>query len=97
MLFEAKTYGSKDFYQFSSQGFFKGDAAWGVCLQLRDFVVIRSSNADVEAYYPSLVARQFGLVQLLPIPPIWIKNTNWTSRVSISKDKAKQISVLASE
>jgi hypothetical protein len=97
MLFEAKTYGSKDFHQFSSQGFFKGDAAWGVCLQLRDLVVIRSSNANVEAYYPSLVARQFGLVQLLPVPPIWIKNTNWTSRVSISKDKAKQISVLASE
>uniref|UniRef100_A0A2N9EM61 Aminotransferase-like plant mobile domain-containing protein n=1 Tax=Fagus sylvatica TaxID=28930 RepID=A0A2N9EM61_FAGSY len=54
-----------DFQQFSSQGFFKGDAAWGACLQLRDLVVIRSTNAGVEAYCPSLVARQFGLVQLL--------------------------------
>jgi hypothetical protein len=60
-------------------------------------VVIRSANAGVEAYYPSLVARQFGLVQLLPIPPIWTKNTDWMARVAISKDKAKQISVLARE
>jgi hypothetical protein len=97
MPFEARRYGSEDFHQFSSQGFFRGDAAWGTCLQSRDLVVIRSSNTSVEAYCPSLVARQFGLVQLLPVPPIWTKNTDWMARVAISKDEAKQINVLARE
>jgi hypothetical protein len=95
--FEAKKYGSEDFQKFSSQGFFKGDAAWGSCLQSRDLVVIRSAHAGVEAYYPSLVARQFGLVQLLLVPPTWTKNTDWMARALISKDEAKQISVLARE
>uniref|UniRef100_A0A2N9EPX4 Aminotransferase-like plant mobile domain-containing protein n=1 Tax=Fagus sylvatica TaxID=28930 RepID=A0A2N9EPX4_FAGSY len=90
MPFEAKRYGSKDFQQFSSQGFFKGDVAWGACFQSRNLVVIRSTNAGVEAYCPSLVVRQFGLVQLLRVSPIWTKNTDWTSWVSISKDEAKQ-------
>ena len=62
MPFEAKRFGSENFQQFSSQGFFRGDAAWGACLQLRDLVIIRSANAGVEAYCPSLVVRQFGLV-----------------------------------
>ena len=97
MPFEAKKYGSKDFQKFSSQGFFRGDSAWGACLQSRDLVVIRSTHTGVKAYYPSLVARQFELIQLLPIPPIWTKNTNWMARAIISKDKAKQISVLARE
>jgi hypothetical protein len=76
MPFKARRYGSEDFHQFSSQGFFRGDAAWGACLQSRDLVVIRSANAGVEAYCPSLVMRQFGLVQLLPVPSIWTKNTD---------------------
>ena len=97
MPFEARRYGSEDFHQFLSQYFFRGDAAWGACIQSRDLVVIRSSNADVEAYCPSLVPRQFRLVQLLPAPPIWTKNTDWMVRVAISKDEAKQISVLARE
>ena len=71
--------------------------AWGAYLQSRDLVVIRSSNARVEAYCPSLMVRQFGLVQLLPVPPIWTKNTDWTSQALITKDEAKQISVLARE
>uniref|UniRef100_A0A2N9FED4 Aminotransferase-like plant mobile domain-containing protein n=1 Tax=Fagus sylvatica TaxID=28930 RepID=A0A2N9FED4_FAGSY len=56
MPFEAKKYGSKDFRKFSSQGFFRGDSAWGACLQSRDLVVIRSNSAGVEAYCPLLVA-----------------------------------------
>uniref|UniRef100_A0A2N9HWC3 Aminotransferase-like plant mobile domain-containing protein n=1 Tax=Fagus sylvatica TaxID=28930 RepID=A0A2N9HWC3_FAGSY len=47
MPFEAKKYGSEDFHEFSSQGFFRGDTAWGACLQSRDLVVIRSANAGV--------------------------------------------------
>jgi hypothetical protein len=70
MPFKAKKYGSEDFQQFSSQGFFSGDSTWGACLQSRDLVVIRSTHASVEAYCPLLVARQFGLIQLLPVPPI---------------------------
>jgi hypothetical protein len=69
MPFEAKRYGSEDFHKFSNQGFFRGDAAWGACLHSWDLVVIRATNAGVEAYCPSLVVRQFGLVQLLSIPP----------------------------
>jgi hypothetical protein len=95
--FEAKKYSSEDFQKFSSQGFFRGDATWGSCLQSRDLVVIRTPHAGVEAYRPSLVARQFGLVQLLPVPPTWTKNTDWMARALISKDEAKQISVLARE
>ncbi len=60
-------------------------------------MVIRSANANVKAYCPSLVARQFGLVQLLPVPLIWTKNTDRMARVAIYKDEAKQISVLARE
>ena len=60
-------------------------------------MVIRSANVGVKAYCPSLVAKQFGLVQLLLVPPIWTKNTDWMARVAISKDEAKQISVLARE
>jgi hypothetical protein len=62
MPFEAKRYGSEDFQGFSNQGFFRGDSAWGVCLHSSDLVVIRATNAGVEAYCPSLLARQFGLV-----------------------------------
>ena len=60
-------------------------------------MVIKSTNAGVEAYCLSLVARQFGLVQLLPVPPIWTKNTDWMARAIISKDEAKQISVSVRE
>ena len=77
MPFEAKKYGSEDFQQFSSQGFSKGDSAWGACLQSRDLVVIRSTGAGVKAYCPLLVVRQFGLIQLLPIPSTWTKNKDW--------------------
>ncbi len=97
MPFEAKKYGFEDFQQFSCQGFFRGDTAWGACLQSRDLVVIKSTNVGVEVYCPSLVARQFGLVQLLPVPPIWTKNTDWMVRAIISKDEAKQISVSVRE
>ena len=85
MPFEAKQYGSEDFKSFSNLGFFRG------------LVVIRSTNAGVKAYCPSLVARQFGLVQLLPVPPTWTKNKDWSARVSISKDEAKKVSVLSKE
>uniref|UniRef100_A0A2N9GJW9 Aminotransferase-like plant mobile domain-containing protein n=1 Tax=Fagus sylvatica TaxID=28930 RepID=A0A2N9GJW9_FAGSY len=95
--FEAKKYGSEDFQKFSSQGLFRGDVAWGSCLQSRDLVVIRCPHASVEAYCPSLVARQFGLVQLLPVSTTWTKNTDWMAQALISKDEAKQISVLARE
>ena len=97
MPFEAKQYGSEDFKSFSNLGFFRGNAAWCTCLHSRDLVVIRSTNAGVEAYCPSLVARQFGLVQLLPVPPTWTKNKDWSARVSISKDEAKKVSVLSKE
>ena len=60
-------------------------------------MVIRSTSASVETYYPSLVARQFGLVQLLHVPPTWTKNTDWMARAVIFKDEAKQLSVLARE
>ena len=97
MPFEAKRYGYKDFQKFSSQDFFKGDAAWGACLHSRDLVVIRATNTGVEAYCPSLVARQFGLIQLLPVPPTWTNNKDWSSRVSIPKDEAQRVSNLARE
>ena len=97
MPFKAKKYGFEDFQQFSSQGFFRGDSTWGACLQSRDLVVIRSTSAGVEAYCPSLVARQFGFIQLLHVPPTWTKNTDWMARAIISKDEAKQIRVLARE
>uniref|UniRef100_A0A2N9F7Z1 Aminotransferase-like plant mobile domain-containing protein n=1 Tax=Fagus sylvatica TaxID=28930 RepID=A0A2N9F7Z1_FAGSY len=89
MPFEEKRYGYEDFQKFSSQDFFKGDAAWGACLHSRDLVVIRATNTGVEAYCPSLVAWQFGLIQLLPVPPTWTNNKDWSSRVSIPKDEAQ--------
>jgi hypothetical protein len=97
MPFEAKMYGSEDFQKFSNQGFFRGDFAWGACLYLRDLVVIRATNAGIKAYCPSLVVRQFGLVQLLPVPLTWTKNKDWDSTVSISKDEAQKVSTLARE
>ena len=97
MPFKAKRYGFEDFHKFLSQGFFRGDDTWGACLHSRDLVVIRATNAGVEAYCPSLVVRQFRLVQLLPVPPTWTKNKDWSSKVSISKDEAQRVSNLARE
>ena len=97
MPFKAKRYGFKDFQKFSSQGFFRGDVAWGTYLHSRDLVVIRATNAGVEAYCPLLVARQFGLVQLLPVPLTWTKNKDWRSRVLIPKNEAQRVSNLAKE
>ena len=57
MPFKAKRYDSEDFHQFLSQGFIRGDVTWGACLQSRDLVVIRPTNAGVEAYCSSLVVR----------------------------------------
>jgi hypothetical protein len=95
--FKAKKYGSEDFKSFSNQGFFRGNATWGAYLHSTDLVVIRATNAGIEAYCPLVVARQFSLVQLLPVPPTWTKNKDWSARVSISKDEAKKVSVLAKE
>uniref|UniRef100_A0A2N9H3S9 Aminotransferase-like plant mobile domain-containing protein n=1 Tax=Fagus sylvatica TaxID=28930 RepID=A0A2N9H3S9_FAGSY len=60
----------------------------------KDLVVIKSTGAGVEAYCPSLVVRQFGLIPLLPVPPTWTKNMDWMAQAVISKDEAKQIRVL---
>ena len=86
MPFEGKKYDSEDFKSFSNQGFFRGNAVCGACLHSRDLVVIKASNAAVETYCPLLVARQFGLIQMLLVPPTWSKNKYWSARVSISKD-----------
>ena len=89
MPFRAKRYGSEDFKGILNQGFFRCNATWGACLQSRELVVMKASSVAMEAYCPSLVARKFGLVQLLLVPPTWTKNTNWSERVSISKDEAQ--------
>uniref|UniRef100_A0A2N9F949 Aminotransferase-like plant mobile domain-containing protein n=1 Tax=Fagus sylvatica TaxID=28930 RepID=A0A2N9F949_FAGSY len=72
MPFEVKKYGSKDFQKFSSQGFFRGDSAWGACLQSRDLVVIRFTNAVIDrvtAYNSELAEVAFDLRnQLMRLP-----------------------------
>jgi hypothetical protein len=60
-------------------------------------VVIKASNAAMEAYCPSLVARKFRLVQMLPVPPTWTKNKDWGAKVLISKAEAQKVCTLAKE
>ena len=95
MPFEAKLYGSRDFTDFSHEGGPMDDIAWGSCLQSRDLVVIRATNAGVEVYCPNLVARKFGFMQLLPMPPSWTLNNPSGERSSITLDEAAKVSTKA--
>lgn len=95
MPFEAKLYGSRDFTDFSHEGGPMDDIAWGSCLQSRDLVVIRATNAGVEVYCPTLVARKFGFMQLLPMPPSWTLNNPLGERSSITLDEAAKVSTKA--
>ncbi|KAL0000153.1 hypothetical protein SO802_019755 [Lithocarpus litseifolius] len=48
-------------------------------------------SADAEAYSPSLAARQFGLIQAIPVPFVSTCNEPWQDRHSISLDKSFEL------
>jgi hypothetical protein len=60
---------------------------WAHVLQTRDLVILQNKSSSVEVYSPHFLARQFGLLQSVPIPPIFTANNPWHQRsVCINKD-----------
>ncbi|KAL0000148.1 hypothetical protein SO802_019750 [Lithocarpus litseifolius] len=49
------------------------------------------AGANAEAYSPSLAARQFGLIQAIPVPFMTTCNEPWQDRHSISLDKSFEL------
>jgi hypothetical protein len=60
---------------------------WAHVLQTRDLVILKNKSSGVEVYSPHFLARQFGLLQSVPIPPIFTANNPWHQRsVCINED-----------
>uniref|UniRef100_A0A2N9FE18 Aminotransferase-like plant mobile domain-containing protein n=1 Tax=Fagus sylvatica TaxID=28930 RepID=A0A2N9FE18_FAGSY len=60
---------------------------WAHVLQTRDLVILKNKSSGVEVYGPHFLARQFGLLQSIPIPPIFTANNPWHQRsVCINED-----------
>ena len=50
---------------------------WAHVLQTRDLVILQNKSSDVEVYSPHFLARQFGLLQSVPIPSIFTAYVPW--------------------
>ena len=64
---------------------------WAHVLQTRDLVVLQNKSSSVEVYSPHFLARQFGLLQSVPIPPIFTANDPWHQRSICTNEEAKVI------
>jgi hypothetical protein len=64
---------------------------WAHILQTRDLVVLQNKSSGVEVYSPNFLARQFGLLQFVPIPPIFIANDPWHQRSVYTNEEAEVI------
>uniref|UniRef100_A0A2N9GB68 Aminotransferase-like plant mobile domain-containing protein n=1 Tax=Fagus sylvatica TaxID=28930 RepID=A0A2N9GB68_FAGSY len=64
---------------------------WAHVLQTRDLVVLQNKSSGVEVYSPHFLARQFGLLQSVPIPPIFTANDPWHQRSICTNEEAEVI------
>nr|POE62564.1 serine/threonine-protein phosphatase 7 long form like [Quercus suber] len=86
MPFFERKFGSKEFLIMSSTMEEPDDMiqqVWGSCLFSRELITYGVKKAGTEIYAPSLVARQFGLVQSIPAPPKWTINDPWNTRIQV--------------
>lgn len=67
---------------------------WSSVLRSRDLIAAEPEYFGFEAYNPQLVARQFGLVQMLAIPYFLTRNDPWTSRGRFEEGRALQSKTL---
>ena len=66
---------------------------WAHVLQTRDLVILQNQSFGVEVYSPHFLARQFGLLQFVPIPPIFTANAPWHQRSVCTNEDAEVIVV----
>ena len=64
---------------------------WAHVLQTRDLVILQNKSSGIEVYSPHFLARQFGLLQSVPIPPIFTANDPWHQRSICTNEEAKVI------
>uniref|UniRef100_A0A2N9ET06 Aminotransferase-like plant mobile domain-containing protein n=1 Tax=Fagus sylvatica TaxID=28930 RepID=A0A2N9ET06_FAGSY len=69
----------------------KERSLWAHVLQTRDLVVLQNKSSGVEAYSPHFLARQFGLLQFVPIPPIFTANDPWHQRSVCTNEEVEVI------
>ena len=66
---------------------------WAHVLQTRDLVVLQNKSSGFEVYSPYFLARQFGLLQSVPLPPIFTANVPWHKRSVCTNEEAEVIIV----
>lgn len=66
-----------------------------VVLRSNDLIAVEPEYFGFDAYNPKLVARQFGLVQMLATPYLLIDNDPWMSRAHLKKEKPFEVKLLA--
>ena len=66
---------------------------WAHVLQTRELIILQNKSFGVEVYSPHFLARQFGLLQSVPVPPIFIANDPWHQRSVCTNEEAEVIIV----
>jgi hypothetical protein len=66
---------------------------WAHVLQTRDLVVLQNKSFGFEVCSPHFLARQFVLLQSVPLPPIFIANVPWHRRSVFTNEEAELIIV----
>ena len=66
---------------------------WAHVLQTRDLVILQNKSSGVEVYSSHFLARQFGLLKSVPIPPIFTANTPWHQRSVCTNEDVEVIIV----
>uniref|UniRef100_A0A2N9HYF6 Uncharacterized protein n=1 Tax=Fagus sylvatica TaxID=28930 RepID=A0A2N9HYF6_FAGSY len=62
---------------------------WAHVLQTRELVILQNKSSGVEVYSPHFLARQFGLLQSVPVPPIFTANDPWHQRSVCTNEEAE--------
>ena len=66
---------------------------WAHVLQTKDLVILQNKSSGIEVYSPHFLARQFGLLQSVLIPPIFTANDPWHQRSVCTNEDAEVIIV----
>jgi hypothetical protein len=66
---------------------------WAHVLQTRDLVVLQNKSSGFEVYSPHFLAKQFGLLQSVPLPSIFTANVPWHKRSVCTNEEVEVIIV----
>jgi hypothetical protein len=61
---------------------------WAHILQPRNLIVLKNKISGFEVYNPNFLARQFGLIQAILVPPTFTVNSPWNQRKPFPNDEA---------